>query len=75
MNRAQETIMKLAARIPEEDTNAKMFLRAMYQAWEGYDDMMYSYPEHQIRAIEKLFSTTLADINEKYNRRPVENVQ
>lgn len=65
MNRAQKRIKELLAVAKGEVE--REYLNECYKAWEGYDDRNYSYPAWQLRAIEKKYGMTTADIKELYN--------
>lgn len=67
MNRAQTRLIELKLKIPDNRTHEHNFLTECIKAWAPYDDMQYSYPVWQLRALEKKYGTTVADIKTKYS--------
>lgn len=65
INKAQRNILTLQKYA--QGTIEKSFLIECYKAWEGYDDSSYSYPHWQLRALEKRYGMTTADIKRLYN--------
>lgn len=66
MNTAQKNLLELKSKIPTTKMLVHNFLQECIDAWAPYDEMQYSYPHWQLRALEKKYDLTVADLNTKY---------
>lgn len=67
MNSAQKRLVELKLKIPLNMPLEHNFIQDCIKAWDGYDEMGYSYPAWQLRGLEKKYGTEVSIINKKYN--------
>lgn len=65
LNTAQKNIKELQA-VATGEVELE-FLAECFKAWEGYSDMMYSYPHWQLRKLEEKYGTTCHQIKQMYH--------
>lgn len=70
MNKAQKNFVELKLRVPLNRQYEHEFLAGCIKAWDGYDDMEYSYPAWQLRGLEEKYGTTVNLISRKYAQLP-----
>ncbi len=67
MNTAQKNLIELKNKIPIDRQHEHDYLNDCIKVWNGYTDMQYSTPEHQLNALTKKYGLTVWGLNRKYN--------
>lgn len=67
VNKAQKNLRELMEKLLQKGFSSESkefeFLAKCSEAWAPYDDMQYSYPAWQLRALEAEYGMTVSDIN------------
>lgn len=66
MNTAIKNLTLLLAKIPMGHKDARAFIEECIKVWNEYPEMSMSWPEWQLRALEKKHGFTVSNINRLY---------